>query len=141
MSQFPPYILQPLPHPARRNCWEAIKGAPDGYVVQIKAPTRSLEQNAKMWAMLHEISVQVDWYGQKLTDHEWKDVFSAALKAQKVVSGLEGGFVVCGQSTSRMSKREMVDMVDLMHAFGADPVHPVTFKDGIEDEPTGRTVA
>ena len=55
----------------------------------------------------------------KLTD-EWKDVFSAALKKQKVVPGLDGGFVVCGQSTSRMSKREFSDLVELIYAFGAE---------------------
>ena len=138
MTSFPPYCLQPAPHPSRPNACKAIMAAPDGYVVQIKAPTRTLEQNAKMWAMLHEVSEQVDWYGQKLTDHEWKDVFSASLKAQKVVPGLESGFVVCGQSTSRMSKREMIDMADLMYAFGTDPAHPVNFKDIDNAEPPAR---
>jgi len=141
MSEYRPFTLQPLPHPARKNCWEAIKTAPDGYIVHIKAPTRSLEQNAKMWAMLHEVSEQVEWYGQKLTDHEWKNVFSAALKRQKVVPGLDGGFVVCGQSTSRMSKREMADMITLMHAFGSEPNHLVDFKDIENIEPTGRIAA
>ena len=117
---------------------EAIKAAPDGLIVTIKEPTRSMEQNAKMWAMLHEVSLQVDWYGQKLTDHEWKDVFSAALKRQKVVPGLDGGFVVCGQSTSRMSKRQMADMIILMHAFGSEPNHIVNFKNVEDIEPTGR---
>jgi hypothetical protein len=132
------FILQPPTHPARRNCVEAIKAAPDGLIVTIKEPTRSMEQNAKMWAMLHEVSLQVDWYGQKLTDHEWKDVFSAALKRQKVVPGLDGGFVVCGQSTSRMSKRQMADMIILMHAFGSEPNHIVNFKNVEDIEPTGR---
>ena len=50
----------------------------------------------------------------------WKDVFSAALKKQKVVPGLDGGFVVCGQRTSQMGKREFADMIDLMCAFGAE---------------------
>ena len=137
----PPFVLQPLPHPSRMLAIEAIKAAPDGMIITIKEPTRSLEQNAKMWAMLHEVSLQVDWYGQKLTDHEWKDVFSAALKRQKVVPGLDGGFVVCGQSTSRMSKREMADMITLMHAFGSEPNHLVNFKDIEDIEPTGRIAA
>ena len=73
-----------------------------------------------MWAQLEDISRQVDWYGQKLTKEEWKDVFSAALKRQKVVPGLDGGFVVCGQRTSKMGKREMADLLELMNAFCAE---------------------
>lgn len=89
-------------------------------VVEVKPETRSLEANARMWAMLTEISEQVDWYGQRLTKDEWKDVFSAAMKRAKVVPGLDGGFVVCGQSTSKMSRAEMSEMQTLMEAFGAE---------------------
>lgn len=89
-------------------------------VIEVKPETRSLEQNARLWAMLTEISQQVDWYGQRLTKDEWKDVFSAAMKRSKVVPGLDGGFVVCGQSTSKMSRAEMSEMQTLMEAFGAE---------------------
>jgi hypothetical protein len=70
--------------------------------------------------MLNEISQQVEWYGHRLTPEEWKDVFSAAMKRTKVVPGLDGGFVVCGQSTSKMTKAEMSEMQTLMEAFGAE---------------------
>ena len=82
--------------------------------------TRTLEQNSLLWPLLTEVSRQVDWYGQKLTPDEWKDVFSAALKKAKVVPGLDGGFVVCGQRTSKMGKREFSDLVELIYAFGAE---------------------
>ena len=88
-------------------------------VVEVRAETRSLEQNARLWAMLADISKQVEWYGHRLTPDEWKDVFSASLKRTKVVPGLDGGFVVCGQSTSKMTIAEMCEMQDLMEAFGA----------------------
>lgn len=89
-------------------------------VLTVKPSTRSLEQNARMWAMLTEISEQVEWYGHRLTAEEWKDVFSAAMKRAKVVPGLDGGFVVCGQSTSKMTRAEMSEMQTLMEAFGAE---------------------
>lgn len=88
-------------------------------VVEVRAETRSLEQNARLWAMLTDISKQVEWYGHRLTPDEWKDVFSASLKRTKVVPGLDGGFVVCGQSTSKMTIAEMCEMQELMEAFGA----------------------
>jgi hypothetical protein len=104
----------------RRRAKDYIDHAPVGFVMKLTEQTRSLEQNAKLWPMLQDISKQVDWYGQKLTDEEWKDVFSAALKKQKVVPSLDGGFVVCGQRTSQMGKKEFADLIELMYAFGAE---------------------
>ena len=105
---------------AKKAACREILAAPEGYVVTLAEPTRSLDQNSLLWPLLTEVSKQVDWYGNKLTAGEWKDVFSASLKRQKVVPGLDGGFVVCGQSTSRMSKREFSDLVELIYAFGAE---------------------
>lgn len=91
-----------------------------GDQVRIGPPTRNLDQNAALWALLAEISARVDWYGNKLSSEEWKDVFSASLKKQKVVPGLDGGFVICGQSTSKMSKSEFSELLELANAFAAE---------------------
>jgi hypothetical protein len=110
-----------LVHPtARQMASRACIQAPDGYIVEIKPRTRSLDQNARLWAMLTDISKAVDWYGRKLTPEEWKHVFSASLKKQDVVPGIDGGFVVLGQSTSKMTVREMSDLMELMTVFGID---------------------
>lgn len=79
---------------------------------------RSNKQNRLMWANLTDISEQVDWYGNKLHKEEWKDVLTAALKQQKVVPGIEGGFVVLGARTSKMTVAEMTEMIELSTAFG-----------------------
>lgn len=86
----------------------------------MKPETRSQAQNRRLWAMLRDIAGQVVWHGQKLHDTEWKDVFTAALKRQKVVPGIEGGFVVLGTSTSRMTVAEMGELMELMEAFGSE---------------------
>lgn len=104
---------------ARRNAAAAVMACPDGYVVDIKPATRSILQNSRLWAMLTDVSNQVEWHGAKLTPEDWKHVFSAALKQQRAVPGLDGGFVVLGQSTSKMSKREMTDLQELISAFGS----------------------
>lgn len=95
-------------------------------VVTVKKQTRSTAQNARMWAMLEEISKQVEWYGNWLTPEEWKDVMSAGLKRTKVVPGIDGGMVICGQSTSKMTIAEMCELQELMEAFGVQ--HDVQFK-------------
>jgi len=79
---------------------------------------RSLNQNRMMWANLEDIAQQVTWYGVKLAKDEWKDVLTAALKKQKVVPGIEGGFVVIGARTSKMTVPEMTELIELSTAFG-----------------------
>ncbi len=111
-----------------KTIWPHLKNAlmaGHRMVLEVKPSTRSLEQNARLWAMLADISFQVDWYGRKLKPDEWKHVFSAALKKQEVVPGIDGGFVVLGLSTSKMTKSEMSDLQTLMEAFGAE--HDVRF--------------
>lgn len=128
------FTLAPAPHPARQNAARAVVQAPDGYIVTIQEPTRNLEQNSRLWATLAEVSAQVDWHGNKLTPEEWKDVFTAALKRQKVVPGIDGGFVVIGARTSKMGKREFGELLELIYAFGAQ--HGVKFSDQMP-EPMG----
>ena len=87
--------------------------------LEVKQQTRSNEQNALMWQLLTDISKQVDWYGNKLTPEEWKDVLSASLRKQKTVPGIDGGFVVLGLRTSKMTIAQMTEMIELCYAFGS----------------------
>ena len=122
------FILRKLPHPSRKLAAQACLDAHEDYVVKISPPTRSLEQNSKLWAMLNEISEQVEWHGRKLDSEDWKHIFTASLKRIDVVPNLEGtGFVVLGMSTSRMTKAELADLITLIESFGAQ--HGVIFQD------------
>jgi len=105
---------------ARQRAQEAIKTAPEGHIVTISEPTRTLEQNAALWPLLEEISQQVLWHGLRLTEKQWKDIFTATLKGQQSVPNLEGnGFIILGQSSSKMSKKEFSDLLTLAQAFAA----------------------
>ena len=111
-----------LAHPqARQRALDAVREAPEGYSVTIAEPTRNTAQNARMWAMLGDVSRQVEWYGKRLTPEDWKHVFSSSLRRLEVVPNLDGtGFVALGLSTSRMSVREMADLITLIDAFGSE---------------------
>jgi NinB protein len=102
---------------------------PDGTRVTFQAPKRSLDQNSKLWAMLSEVSTQLPWHGIKLSPDDWKLIFLDALKREfRMVPNLDGtGFVNLGRSSSDLSKTEMTDLIDLIHAFGAE--HDVVFHD------------
>ncbi|MDT4862428.1 NinB protein [compost metagenome] len=96
-----------------------------GWTWSMREEVRSDAQNRRMWAMLRDISRQVEWYGQKLSDEDWKHIFSASVQKQRAVPGLDGGFVVLGVSTRRQSKKWFNDMFMVMEAFAAE--HQVKF--------------
>lgn len=111
-------------HAVLQYLWAAIKPALiDGkrLIVEVKPEKRSNEQNRLLWACLSDVSAQVDWYGKKLTPEDWKHVFSSSLRKLDVVPNLDGtGFVALGLSTSAMTKGELSDLIELIHAFGAE---------------------
>jgi hypothetical protein len=105
----------------------------NGTVVTFRKRSRSTEQSAKMWAMLHEVATQVDWYGQKIAAEDWKDMFTASLRHARVVPGIDKGpFVPLGMHTSTMTIEEMTNLIELIYAFGAE--HNVVFKDPRQEE-------
>lgn len=95
--------------------------------VVIRPEKRTTAQNRRMWAMLNDLSEQIVWHGQKLSADDWKTMCTASLKNQRVLPGLEGGFVVMGESTSQMTVAEMATLMDFMEAFGVQ--QGVTFHD------------
>ena len=102
---------------------------PSGTRVEFKEAKRSLPQNDRMWAMLTEVATQLPWHGFKLAPNDWKLLFIDALKREvRAVPSLDGrGFVNLGRSSSDLSKGEMGDLIELIHAFGAE--HGVQFRE------------
>jgi hypothetical protein len=97
------------------------KNVPSGTTVEFRAPRRSPDQNALMWSLLGQISKNVEWYGQKLSSEDWKDVLTASLRRTRVVPGIDAGtFVPLGMRTSQMTKEEISDLLELIYAFGAE---------------------
>lgn len=106
---------------ARKSICRHVMTADEGYIVTIAEPSRNLEQNAKMWAMLADVSEQTDWHGNKLNPEEWKDLLSAGLVQSKVVPNMTGnGFVILGQRTSKLSKSQFAALIELITAFAVD---------------------
>jgi hypothetical protein len=112
---------------AKAARWVAI--APPGTRLEFKKPRRSLPQNDRMWAMLTDVATQLKWHGIRLSANDWKLLFMDSLKRElRMVPNIDGnGFVNLGRSSSDLSKAEMTDLIDLMHAFGAE--HGVVFHD------------
>lgn len=117
----------------RERATKWIAQAKPGTRVIFKDAKRSVAQNDKLWAMLTEVATQVEWHGKRLTPDDWKLIFLDALKRElQLAPNIDGtGFVNLGRSSSNLSKAEFGDLLELIHAFGAN--HGVTFRDQVED--------
>lgn len=106
----------------RERCATFIRSLDGVYQVTVKLfeSKRTLEQNAALWALLTEISEQVEWYGQFYEPEAWKDILTAGLKKQRFAPGIEGGLVVLGARTSKMSVREMSELLEFAKWFAVE---------------------
>jgi len=112
-------VIRSAPDRAKVCRW--AQNVEPGTVIEFRKARRSQDQNALLWAMLTDVSKQVEWYGQKLTAEDWKDVFTASLRKSRVIPGIEAGsFVVLGMRTSDMTKDEFSNLIELIHAFAAE---------------------
>lgn len=112
-------VIRSAPDRAKVCRW--AQNVEPGTVIEFRKARRSTDQNALLWAMLTDVAQQVEWYGQKLTAEDWKDVFTASLRKSRVIPGIEAGsFVVLGMRTSDMTKDEFSNLIELIHAFAAE---------------------
>lgn len=116
----------PLNARNRQRAHREIDAAPDGhYYSPPVEPTRTLNQSAKLYAMLGDVSRQLEWpvngKMERLSVDDWKVVVVASLMQEKrMAAGLRGGFVILGKRTSSMTIREMSDAIEFLYSFGAE---------------------
>ena len=84
----------------------------------IREPTRSLDQNARLWAMLTDISNAMP-DDRRHTPEDWKAIFmNAAGWEVQFVDGLDGRPFPSGFKSSRMTVRQMADLITFISAYG-----------------------
>lgn len=80
---------------------------------------RSLPQNSKQWALYTDISEQLTWHGNTMSKEDWKILLTNEWKPQTIVPSISGnGFCVLNASTSKASKQELSELIELVYAFG-----------------------
>lgn len=106
----------------RGKAVEGVVKAPNGYVLELREPKRTDDQNAALWGLLNQIQRQRPKHnGVSMTPELWKAVFMDALGAEmRMLPKLDGdGFFPIGHSTSRLTKGEFTDLLELMLAWCA----------------------
>jgi hypothetical protein len=102
--------------------------------LEIKAQSRSEEQNAKYHAMLSEIATQAQHLGAKWSAEDWKrllvDLFAkeTGLQGGKIISSLDStGIVQLGLQTRDFTKEQAMEFITFLEAWGA--TNGIIFKD------------
>lgn len=119
------FILQPSPHPSRDRALNAVREAPDGYVVTISEQFRNLDQNAMFHAICTDVAKSgAKWAWKARSADEWKVLFVsghsiATGKGADMVPGLENEFVNLRESTARMSKARASSLIEYAIAWCA----------------------
>ena len=110
---------------ARSLAAEFCLTAPDGWVVKVSEPGRTLSQNALMWPLLEAFAEQLPWpvNGEMcyLSADDWKNILTAAFRREvvRMTPGLDGGMVLLGMRTREFSKREFSDWIEFLYATAA----------------------
>jgi hypothetical protein len=106
---------------ARKRAASYVARAPIGTRVTFQGPQRTVDQNAKMWAMLTDFSRQVVHFDRRYDAGAWKEIFLAGLgREARFAPTLDGDSIIAlGRSSSDLSKQEMSDMIEMLYAEGA----------------------
>lgn len=90
-------------------------------MIRERKSKRNNEQNKKLNAMCGDLAEQVIWHGQAIGKDDWRHMFVAAYrKEQRIVPGINGGFVVLGASSKKLTVKECADVIEMIYHFGAE---------------------
>jgi hypothetical protein len=116
----------------RANAVQAVKTAPDGWMVTVQEPTKKRIQEEKYHAMIGDIAKQVDFMGSKRDADDWKrllvDAFAAAMRDAgtpihhdgRVLPSLDFARVVqLGIQTKDFYVKEAAEFIEYLYSFGA----------------------
>jgi len=96
-----------------------IDAAPADAVVKVSAPKRNVDQNARMWSMISDVS-RAKPEGRNWVPETWKAAFMQSLGHQvQFCEGLDdsGPFPI-GFRSSRLTVRQMADLITVIAEYG-----------------------
>jgi NinB protein len=98
----------------------ALKAAPIGSIFELVDDPRTLKQNRLMWALLNEVSSQLEWGGEYREPEDWKCAFmKAAGHKLRFMPALDGnGVVALGYRSSRLNKEEFSNLIETIFSEG-----------------------
>ena len=109
----------------RQAACEMVRQAPQGFVVTIEPPARTLDQSNKFYAICTTLAQSImTWDGERQSKRAWHDLLLHAWmiatgKQPRLVEGLNGGRVSLLMGTRDMTKGEMSELIDFATSWCA----------------------
>ena len=115
---------------ARQNAVKAVNQAPEGYMVQISEPNRTLEQNAAQWPYLagfaKQLQLCINGRMEWVTDDDWKDVLTGCYRGESRMAAFDGKVIMLPQRTRSMGKSVFSEWMEFLVAMAAQSgVEPI----------------
>ncbi len=112
--------------------------APAETVVEFRESKRTDAQNRHLWPLLTTLARKMEWpkgSGMKLSADDWKLLMMAGLNQEmRLVPNISmSGYVNLGSSSSKLTKDEFSQLIELIYAFAAQ--HEIDLDEG-DDTPS-----
>lgn len=117
----------------RRRAMDAVRVAPEGWVVRISEPAKTRDQENLYHDMIDDIAKQWRFMGERLDKESMKrlmvDAFDKAMKdagtplrqSGRIVPSIDGLRIVqLGIQTRGFNKREASEFIEFLSAWGAE---------------------
>lgn len=101
---------------------QGIDRAPDGWLLELREPTRSNEQSAAMWSLIGQVQKQRPAHnGMRMTQELWKMTFMDAWGCEVIfLPKLDGdGMFPAGHRSSQLVVSEMSSFIEFILAWMA----------------------
>jgi hypothetical protein len=112
---------------------QLVQSAPEGWLVRIGEPPRTLDQSSRFWAACGEIAkTTYTWGGMRHDKQGWHDLLLSGWHVIKqhpmhLLLGIEGERVSLMKHSRDLSKTDMSDLLDYQAAWCA--VRNITLKE------------
>jgi len=113
--------------PHNRNlAREMVDNAPDGHILEVRPPKRSLDSNRYYWAVLGDISEQVV-PGKAYEPSIWHEYLRALFLPERMIELPDGSIKMLEPSTSELNQALFSEYVEKVVKWALE--HDVTFSE------------
>jgi hypothetical protein len=113
--------------PHNRNlAREMVDNAPDGHILEVRPPKRSLDSNRYYWAVLGDISEQVV-PGKAYEPSIWHEYLRALFLPERMVELPDGSIKMLEPSTSELNQSSFSEYTEKVVKWALE--HDVRFSD------------
>ena len=105
---------------------EMVDNAPDGHILEVRPPKRSLDSNRYYWAVLGDISEQVV-LGKAYEPSIWHEYLRALFLPERMVELPDGSIKMLEPSTSELNQTTFSEYTEKVVKWALE--HDVRFSD------------